>query len=162
MAARILAQRFQGDLRVVEIEGTPGTSACYERGIGFNEELRKYPRIKVAAREVANFDRKEAQVVTQRIILNDNNFDAVFAHNDEMILGAIDALEKSEDQRQRILIGFDAIREAKEAVRQGRLTATIAQEPETMGRSSIETAVQYFRGQEINPTLFVDLSVVTK
>ena len=162
MAARILAQRFQGDMRVVEIEGTPGTSACYERGIGFNEELRKYPRIKVAAREVANFDRKEAQVVTQRIILNDNNFDAVFAHNDEMILGAIDALEKSEDQRQRILIGFDAIREAKEAVRQGRLTATIAQEPETMGRLSIETAVQYFRGQEINPTLFVDLSVVTK
>lgn len=162
MAARILAQRFQEDARVVEIEGIPGTSACYERGIGFNEELRKHPRIKVVDRDVANFDRKEAQEVMQRIILNDNNFDAVFAHNDDMILGVIDALKKSDDQRQRILIGFDALREAKEAVQQGQLTATIAQEPESMGRLSIETAVQYFRGQEINPTLFVDLSVVTK
>lgn len=162
MAARILAQRFKGDVRVVEIEGIPGTSACYERGVGFNEELRKYPRIKIIARDAANFDRKEAQRVMQRIILNVNNFDAVFAHNDDMILGVIDALKKSEDQRQRTLIGFDAIREAKEAVQQGQLTATIAQEPETMGKLSIETAVQYFRGQEINPTLFVDLSVITK
>ena len=162
MVARILAQRFKGDVRVVEIEGIPGTSASYERGIGFNEELQKYPRIKIIARDVANFDRKEAQGVMQRIILNVNNFDAVFAHNDDMILGVIDALKKSEDQRQRILIGFDAIREAKAAVQQGLLTATIAQEPQTMGKLSIETAVQYFRRQEINPVLFVDLSVVTK
>ncbi|MBM9521259.1 substrate-binding domain-containing protein [Desulforhopalus vacuolatus] len=162
MAVGILAQHFKGDVRVVEIEGIPGTSACYERGLGFNEELQKYPRIKIIARDAANFDRKEAQEVMQRILLNDNNFDAVFAHNDHMILGVIDALKKSEDQRQRILIGFDAIREAKEAVQQGLLTATIAQKPEIMGKLSIETAVQYFRGKEINPTLFVDLSVITK
>lgn len=162
MAARILAQHFQGNVRVVEIEGIPGTSASYERGIGFNEELRKYPRIKIIARDVAKFDRKEAQEVMQHIFLKFKNFDAVFAHNDNMILGVIDGLKKSEDQQQRILIGFDGIREAKEAVQQGQLTATIAQEPEAMGRLSIKTAVQYFRGQEINPTRFVDLSIVAK
>jgi len=162
MAARILVQHFKKEVKVVEIEGIPGTSACYERGIGFNQELQKYPRIKVIARDVANFDRKEAQEIMQHILLNFKNFDAVFAHNDEMILGVIDALKKSKDQRQPILIGFDAIREAKEAVQQGRLTATIAQKPDTMGKLAIETAVQYFRGQEIKPTIFVDLSVITK
>ena len=162
MAARILVQHFKGDVKVVEIEGIPGTSACYERGIGFNQELQKYPRIKVIARDVANFDRKEAQEIMQHILLNFKNFDAVFAHNDNMILGVIDALKKSKDQRQPVLIGFDAIRDAKEAVLQGQLTATIAQKPEIMGKLSIETAVRYFRGQEIKPTLFVDLSVITK
>ena len=162
MAARILAQHFKGDVKVIEIEGIPGTSAAHERGIGFNEELRKHPKIKVVARDVANFDRKEAREVMRRIMQDVKNFDAVFAHNDDMILGVIDFLKKSKDQRRRVLIGFDAIREAKEAVQQGRLTATIAQKPETMGKLSIETAVRYFRDEKINPIIFVELSVVTK
>ncbi len=162
MAARILAQHFKGDVKVVEIEGIPGTSVCYERGIGFNEELEKYPRIKVITREVANFNRKEAQEVMQHILQDFKDFDAVFAHNDNMILGVLDTLKRYKDQPQPILIGFDAIREANEAVQQGQLTATIAQQPEIMGKLSIKTAVQYFRGQGIKPTLFVDISVITK
>ncbi len=162
MAARILAQHFKGEVNVVEIEGIPGTSAAHERGVGFNEELRKLSRIKVVAREVGNFDREEARGVMKRIMQKVENFDAVFAHNDDMILGIIDVLKKANNHPPRVLIGFDAIREAKEAIQQGQLTATIAQKPEAMGRLSIETAVQYFRGHEIKPTLFVALSVITK
>ena len=162
MAARILANFLKGEGRVIEIEGIPGTSAAHERGMGFNEELRKYPAIRVVSREVANFDRKEAQEIMRHLLQNGTQFDAVFAHNDNMILGAIEALDELKIKMPRVLIGFDAIREAVQAVKQGRLTATIAQKPETMGRLSIEIATYYFRGEELPAIIPVELSLVTK
>ena len=162
MAARVLAQLLEGKGKIIEIEGIPGTSAAHERGMGFNEELRNYSDITVVAREVANFDRREAHDVMRGLLQNDTEFDAVFAHNDNMILGVIDALEEMQVQTPRVLIGFDAIREAVQAVKQGRLTATIAQRPETMGRLSIETSVLYFRGEKLPPVIPVELSLVTK
>jgi ABC-type sugar transport system substrate-binding protein len=162
MASRVLAQLLRGKGRVIEIEGIPGTSATHERGMGFNEELRKYLEITVVAREVANFDRQEAEEVMHSLLQNDTEFDAVFAHNDNMILGVIDALEEMKVQSPRVLIGFDAIREAVQAVKQGRLTATIAQKPETMGRLSIESSVLYFRGEKLPSVTPVELSLVTK
>ena len=162
MAARFLAKYLKGEGRVIEIEGIPGTSAAHERGMGFNEELKKYPAIRVVSREVANFDRKEAREIMRHLLQNDTQFDAVFAHNDNMILGAIEAFEELEIQMPRVLIGFDAIREAVQAVKQGRLTATIAQKPETMGRLSIEIVTGYFRGEELPAIIPVELSLVTK
>jgi ribose transport system substrate-binding protein len=111
---------------------------------------------------VANFDRKEAQEIMRHLLQNDTQFDAVFAHNDNMILGAIEALEESEIQMPVVLIGFDAIREAVKAVKQGRLTATIAQKPKTMGRLSIEIVTDYFRGEKLPAIIPVELSLVTK
>jgi ribose transport system substrate-binding protein len=130
--------------------------------MGFNEGLRKYPEITVVAREAANFDRREAQEVMHGLLKNGTEFDAVFAHNDNMILGVIDALEEMKVQSPRVLIGFDAIREAVQAVKQGRLTATIAQKPETMGRLSIESSVFYFRGEKLPSITPVELSLITK
>jgi ABC-type sugar transport system substrate-binding protein len=162
MASRVLAQLLKGKGSVIEIEGIPGTSAAHERSMGFNEELRKYPEITVVAREVANFDRQEAQEVMHGLLQNDTEFDAVFAHNDNMILGVMDALEDVKVQSPRVLIGFDGIREAVQAVKQGRLTATIAQKPETMGRLSIESSILYFRGEKLPSVIPVELSLITK
>jgi ribose transport system substrate-binding protein len=162
MAARVLVQLLKGKGSVIEIEGIPGTSAAHERGMGFNQELRKYPEITVVAREAANFDRQEAQEVMQGLIEKDIGFDAVFAHNDNMILGVIDALEEMNVHSPRVLIGFDAIPEAVQAVKQGRLTATIAQKPEAMGRLSIESSVLYFRGEKLPAVIPVELSLIAK
>ncbi|MCP4624253.1 MAG: substrate-binding domain-containing protein [bacterium] len=162
MASRVLAKLLKGKGSVIEIEGIPGTSAAHERGMGFNQELRKYPEITVVAREAANFDRQEAQEVMHGLLQNNTGFDAVFAHNDNMILGVIDALEEMKVQSPRVLIGFDAIREAVQAVKQGRLTATIAQKPATMGRLSIESSVLYFRGEKLPSVIPVELSLITE
>ena len=162
MAARILAKYLKGKGSVIEIEGIPGTSASHERGWGFNQELRNYPALKVVSREIANFDRKEAQAIMRHLLYSDIQFDAVFAHNDNMILGAIDAFEELGIQLPRVLVGFDAIREAVRAVKQGKLTATIAQKPETMGKLSIEIASGFFRGEELPTTIPVELSLVIK
>ena len=162
MAARVMADYLKGAGNIIEIEGIPGTSAAHERGMGFNEELKKYSDLRVVSREVANFERKEAREIMRQLLQNDIQFDAVFAHNDNMILGAMEVYEESGNQIPRIFIGFDAIRESVQAVKQGRLTATIAQQPKTMGRLSIEIIAGFLRGEKLPAVIPVELSLVTK
>jgi len=162
MAARMLATSLNGKGRVIEIEGIPGTSASHERGYGFNEELGKYPDIEIISREVANFDRKEAYDIMRHLLQNDTKFEAVFAHNDNMILGALEAVSQQKIETPIVFIGFDAIREAVKEVKMGRLTATIAQKPETMGRLSIEIVTGHFRGENLPAKIPVELSLVAK
>ena len=162
MAADVLARLIKGKGKIIEIEGIPGTSASYERGQGFNEALGKYPGIKVVAREIGNFDRKEAKEIMKRLLEKGVDFDGVFAYNDNMILGVMDALADHKDQRHRVLIGFDAIREAVNAVHEGKLSATIAQKPGTMGRLAVQNAVRIFRGETLPATVAVELKVIEK
>ncbi|MCF8129690.1 MAG: substrate-binding domain-containing protein [Deltaproteobacteria bacterium] len=162
MAARILAQQMNRKGKVLELEGIPGTSAAYERGEGFNEELKRFEEIEIAYREVANFDRQEAKAVTLRILSKKKEIDGVFAHNDAMILGVIDAFEESGVKLPKALVGFDAIPEAKESIMQHKLTATVGQKPKRMGKLAVETAARYFRGENISPVKYVELSLIKK
>jgi ABC-type sugar transport system substrate-binding protein len=162
MAAKILAHHLNNKGNVFELEGIPGTSAAHERGAGFNEAIGKIDGIEIVYREVANFDRNVAKAVTLRILKKNVKFDGVFAHNDNMILGVIDAFEELEMKLPKVLVGFDAIPEAQNSIKNNKLTATIAQEPKTMGRLAIKTAARYFRGDKIAHYRFVELSLITK
>ena len=162
MAARLLAKHLNNRGRIVELEGIPGTSAAYARGAGFNEELKNFGQLMVVARQVARFDRNEAFRVIGKIIDSGLEFDGVFAHNDNMILGVADALAARNIKVPGILVGFDGIKEAKVAVKTKKITATIAQEPEMMGKISVDTAARFFRGGKIPPRIFVTLSTVEK
>jgi ribose transport system substrate-binding protein len=62
----------------------------------------------------------------------------------------------------KVMIGFDSIPQARQSIQSGRLTATIAQKPKTMGRLALETAARHFRGEEIQPLILVGLSLVEK
>lgn len=160
MAAEILAEMLNQRGRILELEGIPGTSAAHERGAGFNEALGKFNQIKIAYREVGYFDRQVAKAVTLRILGLNGRIDGVFAHNDNMILGVIDAFEASGLELPQALVGFDAIPEAEDSIREGKLSATIAQKPKTMGRLAIETAARYIRGEKIPPLKLVALNRV--
>ncbi|UCF90159.1 MAG: substrate-binding domain-containing protein [Desulfobacterales bacterium] len=162
MAAQVLARHLRGQGKIVEIEGIPGTSAAQERGMGFNHALRGYPGLNVVAREAANFDRKEAQTRMRRILQEQIDFDAVFAHNDDMILGVIEALEGLRPELSKMLIGFDGLPEAVAAVQTGRLTATIAQQPRLMGKLAIQSAIQFLRGEKLPQVIAVELELIEK
>lgn len=159
-AARLLVQMLGGKGSIIEIEGIPGASATHDRGYGFNDEMKKYREMKVIARKVANFNREQAKKVMTELLNEDVSFDAVFAHNDNMILGAADALSELELPQGKILVGFDGIREAVLAVKTKRITATIAQNPQKMGRKALEMAAKYFRGEQIPSEIPVSLSVI--
>jgi ABC-type sugar transport system substrate-binding protein len=162
MAGSALVRYLGGKGRIVEIEGIPGTSAAQERGVGFNQVIGKHSQMKVVARQTAHFDRKRARETMLRFLRTGVHFDAVFAHNDNMILGVLEAMESAKYTRPRVLIGFDAIREAVLAVEQGKLTATIAQRPESMGRLAVQSAARLLRGEQIPPEIPVDLKLIEK
>lgn len=160
MAGEFIANQLNGKGNILELEGIPGTSAAHERGMGFNETIAKSPGIKIAAREIAYFDREKAREAVTRLLKKGDSFDAIFAHNDEMILGAIEAFESSAVPLPPVTVGFDAIPPALEAVKQKRLTATVAQKPEKMGELAVQNAARIFRGEDLPKVTLVDLELV--
>lgn len=162
MAASFLAEQLGGNGNIVEIEGIPGTSAAYERGKGFNTEIANFEDIRIVFRESGGFDKESAKKVMLRLIDENQPIHGIFAHNDSMILGAIDAYAEKEMPVPQILVGFDAIPEAREAMRKAKLTATISQKPEEMGKLAIKTAAAFFRDEPINHQNRVPLTLVTE
>ena len=161
LAAQILVKHLGRKGRVVELEGIPGASATVDRGTGFNNALQAYPGIQVVTRESAQFERGQAKNIITQLLSKRIEFDAVFAHNDNMILGTLDALAES-GNTDKVLIGFDGIPEAIDAVNNRQITATIAQVPHKMGRIVVGKAVAYLRGESIPTIVPVNLEAIER
>ncbi|RCK76825.1 MAG: Ribose ABC transport system, periplasmic ribose-binding protein RbsB [Anaerolineae bacterium] len=162
MAAEFLCQAIGGKGNVVELQGIAGTSAARDRGQGFNEYMSTNCKdAKIVAQQTANFNRDEGLKVFENILQAQPEIAAVFAHNDEMILGAIQAAEAA-GRTGIIFVGFDAIDDAVQAVKDGKLAATVAQQPALMGQLAVETAIKYLNGESVEAYIPVELSLVTK
>lgn len=160
MAGDSLAEALGGRGKIVELVGIPGTSAARDRGDGFNEAIAAYPNIEIVAQMVANFNRAEGEAVFREILEQQAEISGVFAHNDEMILGAIQAAQAAGRAEEMLFVGFDAVDDAIAALEAGELTATIAQQPAEMGRLSVENVVRYLQGETVPATIPVDLAII--
>jgi len=162
MAAAYVARRLKGKGNVVMLEGIAGSSAARDRGKGFREGLQKFPGIKIVASQTADFDRSKGLTVMENILQAQKKIDAVFAQNDEMALGAVQAIEGAKRQQAMFVVGFDAIADALKAVNEGRMAATIAQQPKVMGRLAVEAAASRLKGGKVAKFTPVPLRLVTK
>lgn len=162
IAADYVGKRLNGKGSVVMLEGIAGTSAARDRGKGFREGLKKYPGITLVAVQTADFDRAKGLTVMENILQAQKKIDAVFAQNDEMALGAIQAIEAAKRQKGMFVVGFDAIADALAAVKAGKMAATIAQQPKEMGRLAVEAAVRIINKQSVPKFTPVPLKLVTK
>ena len=161
LAAAFLCEALGGEGLVVELEGIPGTSAARDRGAGFNAYLEaKCEGLEVVARQTANFNRAEGLTVFENILQAEEAIDGVFAHNDEMILGAIEAASAA-GREGIVFVGFDAVDDAVAAVEDGTLAATVAQQPDMIGDLGVWTAVDFLDGEDVEATIPVDLALVT-
>lgn len=139
LAARFICDKLGGTGNVVELEGIPGTSAARERGEGFNAYLASdCPGLTVVARQTANFNRAEGLSVMENILVAQPDIGAVFAHNDEMALGALQAVQAS--GRSILVVGFDATDDARAAVEACTMAATVAQQPAMLGDEAVRAA----------------------
>ncbi|TVR19266.1 MAG: hypothetical protein EA396_12850, partial [Anaerolineaceae bacterium] len=161
LAAQFLCEALGGEGSVVELEGIAGTSAARDRGLGFNEYMAENcAGVEIVARQTANFNRAEGLTVFENILQAQSEIDGVFAHNDEMILGAIEAASAA--GRDGItFVGFDAVDDAVDAVNAGTLAATVAQQPDAIGALGVETAAGFLAGASVMDFIPVDLSLVT-
>lgn len=158
MAGEYVASLIGASGNVVELEGILGTSAARDRGRGFNEVIATYPGIRVVARQTANFNRAEGLIVMENILQAQPNIQAVFAHNDEMALGAIEAIKSAGKLGEIMVVGFDAVDDAVAAVQNGEMAATVAQQPAKMGELGVLKAFEYLSTHTIY--IPVDLQLV--
>ena len=158
MAGAFIVEKLGGKGKVVELEGIPGTTAARDRGQGFNEAIKD--KLEVVARQTADFDRTKGLTVMENIIQAQPEFEAVFAHNDEMALGALRALEAS--GKAVVLVGFDATDDAVKAVKEGKMTATVAQKPAEIGAKGIAAADDLLNKKELPSFIPVELMLVTE
>ncbi|MFX3622925.1 MAG: ribose ABC transporter substrate-binding protein RbsB [Ectobacillus sp.] len=159
MAGEYLLELAGKDAKVVELEGIPGSSAARERGEGFHKAVDG--KVNIVAKQAANFDRAQGLSVMENILQSNSDVKAVFAHNDEMALGALEAL-KSAGKTDVIVVGFDATDDAVKAVEGGEMAGTVAQKPELIGQMAMETAKKVTEGTKVDKFIPVELELVKK
>ena len=129
--------------------------------------MKEYEGIKVAdsklnvvASQTANFNRTEGMSVMENMLQADGDIKAVFAANDEMALGAVEAMSGA--GKNVLVVGFDATDDAIAAVKAGRMAATVAQQPELIGSTAVENAVNLINGVSIPSSIHVEVTLITK
>ena len=159
MAAEFLLEKISKKGKIVELEGIPGSSAARDRGKGFHNVIDKATDVKVVAKQPADFDRAKGLSVMENILQGNKDIVGVFAHNDEMALGALKAIEAA-GLKNIVVVGFDATDDAVKAVKDGQMAGTIAQKPADIGKTAIETALKVAKGEKVDQNIPVTLELV--
>ena len=153
--------RLVGSGSVAQLEGKPGTDPARDRGQGFQEAIDAQSSVEVVASQAANFDRGEGLNVTENILQANPNIKGIFAQNDEMALGAVQAIGDGAGNEVKI-VGFDAIEDALNAIQDGTMNATIAQQPSKMGSLGVENAMKVINGESVEENIPVEVQLVTQ
>ena len=156
IATEYLVELIGEGAKAAELEGVPGASATIDRGAGFHEAADK--NLDVVASQTANFNRAEGMNVMENILQSCPEVKGVFAHNDEMALGAVEAVLASGKDIK--IVGFDATDDAVAAVKSGKMAATVAQKPELMGETAVQTAMKLINGETVEKSLPVEVELI--
>ena len=160
IAGAFLAEKLGGQGSVAVLEGIPGHETGDSRLRGFRESLAKAPGIKIVASQPANWERDQGFNVFQNILQAHPEVDAIFACSDLMALGAMEAIRAAGKTGKITVVGFDALPEAREAIKQGAMAATVAQFPARMGSMAVESAAKLLKGETIAPFTAVPIELV--
>ncbi|WP_370245659.1 substrate-binding domain-containing protein [Fibrobacter sp. UWR4] len=157
LATQYIVDKLGEGVVTAELQGTLGSSAAIDRGKGFHNIADK--KLKVAASQTANFNRTEGMSVMENMLQANGKIAAVFAANDEMALGAVEA--SSGAGKKVMVVGFDATDDAVEAIKAGRMAATIAQQPGLIGETAVRTAADIANGKTVEKNIPVKVTLVT-
>lgn len=163
-AARFIIEKLGNKGTVIELEGTPGSSAAVDRKQGFDEVI-KTSNVKLLVSQSADFTRSKAQTVMENLIQVYPKFDAVFGANDEMIIGAIEAMSGAGIKpATKVTIGFDATTDAFSYMKEGKLNATIDQFPGKQASLALEALVNKIKNKKdpAQKVVFISPLPVTK
>jgi ribose transport system substrate-binding protein len=156
-AAQWLAQETNGKANIVELTGTSGASVSQDRHQGFADEIEKHPNMKIIASQTGNFNRAEGQKVMQNIIQSlGPQITAVYAHNDEMAIGAIQALKTASMRpgKDILIVSVDGEKAALQAIIDGDMNATVESNPR-FGPLAFETLQKFLNGEKIPPKIIL-------
>lgn len=150
-AARIMVKLLNGKGRIVELVGTVGSAPANDRASGFREVLKDYPDMEIIAAWSGDFTRARGREVMEAFLRSyGNRIDGLYAHNDDMAIGAIKAIEAYglKPGKDIKIVSIDAIRDAFQAMIDGKLNATVECNP-LLGPQFFELALKVVNGEPV-------------
>jgi len=165
LAADEMAKHLPRGGTILVLNGVAGVKIAMERRDGFVNRLNELGKKNSANYKImertANYMRDEAQNIVSSLLASGTLLDGVFATNDQMALGCSDGLREAHNDRIVVVIGFDAIKEAVDAVKEGRLAATIVQDPFGMGQKAAMAVDQILQNKRTDKKILLAPKVIT-
>lgn len=163
IAMKFIAEKLGGKGNVFMMHGFMGQAAQIQREQGAREILKQYPNLKLVAHQTGEWDRAKSMSLMENWIQSyGKDINAVFAQNDEMGMGAVNALTAAGLKDKVIVVSIDAIPDALQAVKKGTLDATVFQNAEQQGAKAIETAVKIAKGEAYEKEVLIPFQLITK
>lgn len=153
-AAQWLIQEMGGKAKIIELEGTVGASPAIDRKKGFADQIKTAPGMQVIAAQSGDFSRDKGRQVTETLLQAHPEVTAIYAHNDEMAIGAIAALEGAGKKpgKDVIVVSIDGEKDALKAIVEGKLGASVECNPR-FGPKAFDVLEQFAKGETIAPKI---------
>jgi len=165
IAAAAILKRLPRGGRILLLNGVTGHETAAERRTGFLSIIQKANKTRkkyIVIERTANWRRSEAQAAVDGLLSLGRRFDAVFAANDEMALGALVSFQRLSAAQRPPIIGFDAIDDARAAVKKGLLFGTVAQDPYGMGVAAAQAAMNLWSRKKITKDRTIAVHLITQ
>ncbi len=153
-AGEWLTKTMNGKANIIQLEGTTGSSPANDRAKGFADYIKDHPDMKIVASQTGDFARDKGRQVAETLLQANPDANAIYAHNDEMAIGAISALEAAGKVpgKDVIIVSIDGTRDALQAIIDGKMGATVECSP-FFGPAAFDTLVKYANGETIPPKI---------
>jgi ribose transport system substrate-binding protein len=161
LAAEAIVEALNGTGKVAIIDH-PEVESVIQRVKGFEEELAKHEGVEIVAKLTGRGVKDQAFRTAEDILQAHPDLDAIFGINDDSALGALAAVEKAGKIDRVKIIGFDAVPEAREAIKAGKIYSDVIQMPKEIGRNTIEAVKTYISGGEVSPTILIPCGLFTQ
>lgn len=163
LVGEYVVNTLKGKGKVAILEGVTGDYWSERRTKGFHNIVDKYPGIVIAATQPAKWERAEGMSVMENILQAHKDLNLVWGLNDNMALGAAQAITNEGLQNKILVVGYNADKEAIVAVKSGKFAATVAQQPAKIAQTIVEViAVKLMEGKraEIQPVIHIPVAIV--
>jgi simple sugar transport system substrate-binding protein len=153
----------KGDIRIVELQGTVGSAPANDRKKGFEEAIAAEPRLKIVRSQTGDFTRAKGKEVMEAFLKAEKKIDVLFAHNDDMAIGAIQAIEEAglKPGKDITIVSIDGVKGAFEAMMAGKLNASIECNP-LLGPLLMAAVKDVVAGKPIPKRVVTEESVFTE
>jgi D-allose transport system substrate-binding protein len=149
--------------KILVLEGVVGSPPSTDRVAGFKNGIKKLlPQATIVNSISAEWDRLRALNITADTLMRAPDLDVIFAANDVMALGAVEAIRTAGKNGQVMVVGVDGVPDARAAIKQGKMTASITQLPYWIGKRAVEKAIDSVSGKPVKQTERAPLVVLTK
>lgn len=155
-----LAKAMNGKGNIAILLGDLANESTRERTKGVEAVVAKYPNIKIVQKQTAKFMRNDAVDVVSNWMTAGDDINAIASNNDEMAIGALQALGKNSDNV--LIAGVDGTPDALQMIKNGKMVATVFQDAKGQGEGAVQAAVKLAKGEEVQKIVDIPFQLITK